>query len=132
MSLTIEISGDDAEATTAELRELFRTEFGEDAKVHAAPPPSAGVTTRSDTMTLLTMILTIPPALLATLDIADRIKLKPKLVKLLDWARSKKTTSNSITIHSKELGTIELSDAQLDQVMEAWSRAVATPVEKRR
>jgi hypothetical protein len=84
------ITGDRAAERAAELEEQMRAIWpsaGVDwSAVRQANAPEP---TRTEALEIATFVLAIPSAVLAAMDIAERVKLADKLKKLLAWARGK-------------------------------------------
>lgn len=82
----IRITGEGARKVAEELREVFKEHFGDRLDLQSATEEECD---RADGVTITTMILTIPPTLLATLQIMDRTGVTKKLHAVLS-SREKK------------------------------------------
>ncbi|MEM9294024.1 MAG: hypothetical protein AAGD01_20265 [Acidobacteriota bacterium] len=88
------ISGPDAEAVAGELAAWFEEQLDHrPRRVQESPAgkvPGTQHITRSggvDPVALTTLILAIPPSLLATMELAERLELKRKAERLGEWAK---------------------------------------------
>jgi len=86
--LEFHLQGAQAATTAAALETFFAETFGAEAH-RESPPPHAigGAEKAADPIAVATMVLSIPGALLATVDLAERLKLKQKVERLIALAR---------------------------------------------
>jgi len=86
--ITVLLQGESATEAGQEFERLIAT-FDEGAEVQVVPPEEASDEVRRalDPISLLTLILAIPSAVLATMDIADRIEKRRRATRLIEEGR---------------------------------------------
>jgi hypothetical protein len=113
----------DAEAARRSLQELARS-WGQDltkATARTAPATRTGPDEGKaiDPVSLATLVVSLPSAALAALDLADRIRKRRRAEELIDHARHQATQQVNIYLISQgcpvELSTLT-SDQLLDQI----------------
>lgn len=86
--LKFHLQGPQSDATAAALEAYFAETFGETARRENLPMPAPGETQKAaDPIAVAALILSIPGALLATVDLAERLQLKQKVERLIALAR---------------------------------------------
>jgi hypothetical protein len=65
-----------------------------DWQSHLAQQASSAEVERSDPLTIIALILSVPPAIQSSWDLAQRIKLKEKIDRLIGWAKARKARDN--------------------------------------
>lgn len=121
---TLEIRGQNAAQAEQELQALFEAELGERAARLEAPAAAERGATRSDPVAVAALILAIPSAILATMDLAQRLKLKQRVDRLLDWARSKRAADPGIelTLVTSDGRALPLDRAEAGEVLDALAK----------
>ena len=94
------IQGDQSGSTNQELSTLLQDVFTDwPLQKTTKPVESPGeARTRTDPVTVAALVLAVPGAILATWDLAQRIELKKKVERLIDWARRKKKENPTLVI----------------------------------
>ena len=94
------IQGDQSGSTNQELSTLLQEVFTDwPLQKTNKPIESPGeARTRTDPLTVAALVLAVPGAILATWDLAQRIELKKKVERLIDWARRKKKENPTLVI----------------------------------
>ena len=127
--VAIEIHGPQAESLAAELEALLQEELGETGR--RVQTPTTAASTKADPVAVAALVISLPGALLATMDLAKRLDLVPRLQRLLAWARSKAGSETELTLITSRK-SLRLAEASADQVMDACAEAdrVAEPAER--
>lgn len=118
----IEITGAGAEDTRAELEAWWKAEMGEELRRVTSAPIALEEPTRSaDPVAVAALILGIPSAIVATMDIAKRIELTKKVGQLIEWAREKRRKHPKLRIALvDEAGqSVDVAAAEPPDVLEA-------------
>jgi len=89
MAATIQFRcvGPEQDQLAAELARRLTETFGVEPAPAPHRPPAKRVTRGADPVAVAAMILAIPGAVAATVDLAQRARLIPKLRQLIAWAR---------------------------------------------
>ena len=88
-SIEFQFQGEGREAEAKELEALLADTFA-DWPQHVTEKTSIPTSSnKSDPVAVAALILSIPAALLATWDLAQRIRLKEKVDRLINWAKEK-------------------------------------------
>lgn len=85
--LRFRLEGGDTKATAEALDSFFRQAFSHTPSRIPLPPSADEDRKSPDPVALATLILGIPPALLAVADLADRLRKKDQLEALIDTAK---------------------------------------------
>jgi predicted Zn-dependent peptidase len=116
-AINIHVQGDGAEEVAQELSDLITDIYDTKPAVNNnASSANAGETRKIDPATgiaLAGLVLSIPSAIMAALDLADRIKKRKKAERLIQWARQKQQSTPQLQIHV-EIGQAFLSLEKID------------------
>jgi len=85
--LEFHLQGPQTDATAAELETFFAETLGATARRETLPPPAGGTGEKADPIAVATLIVCIPGALLATIDLAERPQIKEYVARLIALAR---------------------------------------------
>ncbi|MCI0530342.1 MAG: hypothetical protein L0Y74_00080 [candidate division Zixibacteria bacterium] len=120
-----QIEGEGAEKAAQELARLFNEEFGTSLQPHKAPPQEREGVTRGDPVVIAALILSIPPAILAVMDLVDRIQKKKKLDTLLQESRQveKKYSGVIIRIIKPDGTIVELVAVESREILDAAEKS---------
>jgi hypothetical protein len=115
-------SARNAEAARHSLEALARSWGQEITQAPAGPARAAGVGRRDegkavDPVALATLVLSIPPAALAVLDLADRIRKRRRAQELIDQARQLAAQQVTICLLSPRR-TVDLRTLTPDQLLD--------------
>ncbi len=117
--LEFHIEGEGAEMTAAALQALIGEQFGQEPR-RVSAPPSGREQEKSDPLAVAAFILAVPPAILATIDLAERLALKEKAQRLIDFARGQRQ-QHGTRIWLKRTHRIEplpLDEAKLSELLD--------------
>jgi hypothetical protein len=121
-NLHFQLEGPRSEALASELSELVEAEFGE--RPAPATPRQGRETLETyrgpDPLAVTAVVLAVPGAILATVDLAERLKLKQKVDRLIAWAKEKlkDDTANRILLRSRRGNIVPLDRAETSQIFE--------------
>ncbi len=107
------LQGPDRDALAEALSAKLREDFEAAPELAPAREPDRPLTRSTGPVAVATLILTIPGAVWATVDLAERAKLVPKLRALIDWARARKAS------HPQSRVEIETADGRIMPLDEA-------------
>ena len=108
------VQGAGAEQAAQDLARLLGEEYDTTPAVHNnASSADTGEPRRIDPATGIALVLSIPGAILAAVDLADRIKKRKKADRLIQWARQQRQSSPQLQIHI-EIGQAFLSLDKVD------------------
>jgi len=127
MQLKVDISGANREAAASVLSKFFREQFGTEP---ARPDPQQGSdqTRSGDAMQQwITLVLSIPVALLATIDIVERTKLKERVQRLVEQIRQAVQGDGSVVLQVEERPALDVVYASPAEVVEALRPPEETP-----
>lgn len=117
--LEFHIEGEQAETATAELQALIVEQFGQAPR--RVPTPTSGPgREKSDPWTIAGVILVVPGAILATMDLAERLALKAKAQRLIEFARDQRQRHGT-RVWFKRTNRIEplpLDEAKLSDLLD--------------
>lgn len=122
------IQGEGADKAVQEIIPLIAELYETKPEVHSSASSAvAGEPRKIDPATgiaLAGLVLSIPAAIMAALDLADRIKKRKKAERLIQWARQKRESAPQLQIHI-ELSACETSapDALLNSLSNEWLRS---------
>jgi tetratricopeptide (TPR) repeat protein/CHAT domain-containing protein len=116
------VEGEKAEETAKDLSDFLKNELGwepvrELQEVHSTRNMERAV----DPLALAAVILALPSAVLAALDIVERMKKKKDIDKLIQWAKNQ---PGKITIITPEGTAIQLQKADSGNILDAANKAV--------
>ncbi len=119
----IHIDGQEAEACAGEIAEFLNQNLA--ARVAATAPEAAEATDRkaTDPVAVAALILSIPSALLAARDLAERIELRKKITKLIDLARRLRRERQAVAWLETPSGLRDLDAMSPDEVLELAASA---------
>jgi len=119
IQLNAEISGPNREAVEAALCEFMTEQFSAEPR-RAVLLPSGGPTRGGELIEWVSLALSVPGALLAVLDLADRLKLKQRIQRLLDEIRSAgREGDGGVVLKIEGLPAIDLTQASAADVLNA-------------
>lgn len=120
-SIEIQFHGEERDTLAEELSSLLAGDFA-DWPQHAVDRPIVPQgDERADPVTIAALVISVPAAVLATWDLAQRIKVKEKVDRLIGWARRKSTESprTQMTIHLPSGTVIRLDHAKPEDILDA-------------
>jgi len=87
----------------------------------------SGEARKADPIAIIALVLSIPPAIQSTWDLAQRIKLKEKIDKLIAWAkdRSARGKANPSVVLPPEGKAVPLDEAAPQQILDAIAAQAA-------
>lgn len=114
----------DDEVTAKDLESVLKEclpECGVTRAVRRPRPSAAGTRDAILTVAVITLILTIPPAVKNSLDLADRFKLKDRCERLIAWAKARRARRkvNPFAAVPPNGKLISLDQASPEQLLEA-------------
>jgi hypothetical protein len=120
--LNLRVEGPDAARVADELAAFIEAEFGT-RPTPVAPPGPAGPgaePVRGDPWAVAAVLLAVPPTVLATWDLAQRLKLKARVERLLAWVKDKcrGVEARSITLTSPKPRAVRLDHVEVSVVIE--------------
>lgn len=121
----LRIEGPAAAESAAALADLIGETLGERPAPKPTPAGSGASVTRGDPWAVAAVLLAVPSALLATLDLAARLGLAERLGRLIDLARRGREERGTVVTLALERsgGLPPLDRCEPDQVLEAIERA---------
>ena len=124
--LSFQIEGPDAKELADELQGVLAREFGSwPVRREQARPPGPGEEVRGDTLDLITLLVGIPSGVLATWDLATRLKMKEKAQNLLAWASGRLARGGRILLHRPGGSAVPLDCARVDEIVNALNEMAA-------
>ena len=126
-SIEFQFQGTAREALAEELGQLLVDNFADWTQSKAAKSPVSRGDDKSDAVAIATLILTVPPAVVATWDLAQRMQLKEKVDRLITWAQEicKKAPQSGTTIHLSDGSVVPLEQMKPEQFLDMlaeWSK----------
>ena len=116
------VEGSDASEVARALEDHFEQEFGARPKRRSAPQPrpAPGQPERGDPVAVAALILSIPAAVLATMDLAERVQLKAKIERLVVFMREElKGRSGSVVLEVPSGRRLKIDQASAAEIMDA-------------
>ena len=123
--IAIRIEGPNAQALAAEADAFLREALRETPE--RAVMPAETTPTRADPIAVAALILSVPGAVLATLDIAQRLKLAERLDRFLATLRARAGGADRVQLCGGDEPSVDLIRADRDQVMDALSKRSREP-----
>jgi hypothetical protein len=123
--LKFHLQGSQTDATGAALETFFSETFGENARREGLPMSAVGETEKTvDPIAVAGLVLSIPGALLAAMDLAERLQLKEKVARLISLARREWTEHGTrIWLQRRDATPLALDEAQPADVLDAAEKA---------
>jgi hypothetical protein len=114
--LRLHLDGTAADAAADELAAFFEAEFGRrPARLPAAGPGETG--RKTDPVAIAALVLALPSAMLAAMDLAERIRLREKIARLIDLARRLKRDRGTAVRVETAAGLQDLAALDPDRVL---------------
>ncbi|WP_372396410.1 hypothetical protein ABMY26_11505 [Azospirillum sp. HJ39] len=121
MSITITIAGPKAPALAAEVEEFLADALGTDAE--RLPPSQDQAIQRGDPLAVAALVLAVPSAIVATLDLAARARLAERIDRLLERVRGTAAPADSVRLTSGAAPELDLITAKRDAVLDRLEQA---------
>lgn len=123
--LEFHLQGSQADATAAALERFFAETFGANARREVLQAPAAGEGEKAvDPVAVAALILSIPGALLAAMDLAERLQLKEKVANLIALARRERTEHGTrVWLQRRDAPPLALDEAQPAEIIDAAEKA---------
>ncbi|TWB29655.1 hypothetical protein [Nitrospirillum bahiense] len=121
MNITITIAGSNAPALAAEVEAFLADALATRAERHA--PPQDEAIQRGDPLAVAALVLAIPSAITATLDLVTRARLAERIDQLLDRVRGMAAPSDSVRLTSGAAPDLDLITAKRDAVLDRLEHA---------
>ncbi len=133
MNIEFRFAGPDARAEAQALADFFRQDWPDWPTRIAEQRPrdsDQAVQRGGELVAWIALILALPGALKNAFDLAERIKLKEQVERLLAWARERRARGqrNPYLVLSPEGRSVPLDEARLDEFLDA----LATPAARQR
>jgi len=121
MSITITIAGPNAPAHAAEVEAFLADALA----THAVrlPPSQDQAIQRGDPLAVAALVLAVPGAITATLDLAARAQLAKRIDQLLDRLRGTAAPADSVRLTSGAAPELDLITAKRDAVLDRLEQA---------
>ena len=120
--IAIRIEGAKAQALAAEADACLREALRQTPERAVVPPETTP--TRADPIAVAALILSVPGAVLATLDIAQRLQLAERLERFLATLRARADRADRVQLCGGDEPSLDLTRADRDQVMDALSKGI--------
>ena len=121
--LQFEFRGSEGREAAGELSEFLRHEFA-DWQSNVAEQSPADAVLRSDPVAVIALILSVPSAILATWDLAERMKLRAKVDHLITWAKVRAACGKANpTLMLPQGRAVPLDEAKPEQILDAVDAA---------
>lgn len=123
--LKLHLQGSQTEATATALEAFFAETFGEPARRESPlPPPVSEAAKAADPIAVAALVLSIPGALLATVDLAERLQLKQKIERLIALARREwREHGTRIWLRRRDATPLALDEIEPAEVLDAADQA---------
>ena len=117
--MKIHIGGKEADASASELAEFFADRL--DTQVSPAAAETSSATDRKgiDPISVAQLILAIPPAIMVTMDLAERIELRKKVSKLIELAKRLRNEKGTVARLETSSVSRDLDAMSPDEVLDA-------------
>lgn len=115
--MNLYLEGEAAETAARALAHFFDEEFGiitNRAAIQAQPAPGR----RADPVAIAALVLSVPGAVLATMDLAERVRLKEKIARLIALCRRQKEDSGTIVRLETATGLHDVAELAPDAVLD--------------
>jgi hypothetical protein len=116
-NLHIRIEGEAAEDAVEELRAFLKRELEVEPQLTSLVPTEAKGRRAADPVAIATLVLSIPSAALASADLAERVKLREKLGRLIAWAKRLRTERELRCRIEAATGTKDLDTVSEDELL---------------
>ncbi len=122
-NVRIHIDGPEAETGASEIADFLNENLA--ARVASAAPKAPVVTDQktADPVAVAALILSIPSALLAAMDLAERIELRKKITRLIDLAKRLRRGRGTVARLETPSGLRDLDAMSPDEVLELAASA---------
>ena len=123
--LKFHLQGPQSGATAAALETFFAETFGAQARRESPSPPTVSEAEKAaDPIAVAALILSIPGALLATVDLAERLQLKQKAERLIALARREwREHGTRIWLRRRNVAPLALDEIEPADVLDAVGKA---------
>jgi hypothetical protein len=123
--LKFHLQGSQTDATAAALEMFFAETFCETARRENLPMPAPGETQKVvDPIAVAGLVLSIPGALLAAMDLAQRLQLKEKVERLIALARREwREHGTRIWLQRRNATPLALDEIEPADVLDAADKA---------
>jgi len=120
-NFVIRVEGADYDVLATELADLINTEFG--LALHPIPPQEKlndKFESKADLCSVAALILSIPGAVLAAIQVADRIEKNKRIQRIIEWAKSKclQDPKRKINLTLPEGKVVSLEDTSSAEILE--------------
>lgn len=117
--LRVRVSGPDAETLARELVERLRAELGGEYVLRPAGTPASGEAQRADPIAVAGLILAIPGAVLAAVQLGDRLNVVEKWRRVRAWVAERLADGQQVEIEGDGLAPKALTEAEPGEVIDA-------------
>jgi len=121
MSITITIAGPNSPALAAEVEAFLADALATQAE--RLPLPEDQGIRRGDPLAVAALVLAVPGAIAATLDLAARVRLAERVDRLLERVRGTAAPADSVRLISDAAPELDLITAKRDEVLDRLEHA---------
>lgn len=121
MSITITIAGPNAPALAAEVEAFLADALA--TRAERLPPLQDQPVQRGDPLAVAALVLAIPGAITATLDLTTRARLAKRIDQLLDSLRGRAAPADSVRLTGGAAPELDLITAKRDAVLDRLEQA---------
>jgi len=121
MSITVTISGPNAPALATAVEAFLADSLA--TRAERLPPPEDQPIQRSDPLAVAALVLAVPGAIAATLDLAARARLAERIDRLLERVRGTAAPADSVRLTSGAAPELDLITAKRDEVLDRLEHA---------